>query len=462
MLIQSFSGIRGVYGKDLTDDIARRYAYVFNEFLRKKLGREPLVVVGYDTRASSEKLKEAVFDSLFDIIDVGIMPVAAVELGVREFKADGGIMITASHNEPEYNGFKFLDNKGAVLRPDDINEVINDFHGLSEKDSLNNTRKIVDKHDDLLDRYCKFLKGIVGEIDNKVKVVLDVNGGSGIVVKKVIENLGLDNVEIINDKAGEFKRKIEPNKESLDYLKDIIKDAEFAAGFDCDADRVEILLKDGSLVDGNYLLALIVDDVLSENKGIVVTNDATSNVVNRVAEKHNCEVKEVEVGEINVVDEMLRLKSPVGGEGSNGGVIMPPSRCRDGILSVLYLLKIINGKNKPLNQMIKELPRYYNVQKKIKFKEPIKNEIIKKSLKSKISNSFESSIRNKIKNHYLKKKYTIQETGDITGGLKVIINKNNFVWFRVSKTEPNLLRIIADSDSEEETNRLLEEASSLF
>ena len=108
MLVQSFSGIRGVYGKDLTDDIARRYAYVFNEFLREKLGKEPRIVVGYDTRLSNNALREAVFDALFDIIDVGVMPVAAVELGVREFMADGGIMITASHNEPEFNGFKFL------------------------------------------------------------------------------------------------------------------------------------------------------------------------------------------------------------------------------------------------------------------------------------------------------------------------------------------------------------------
>jgi len=455
MLIQSFSGIRGIYGKDLTDDIARRYAHVFNEFLRKRLNKEPLIVVGHDTRASSNDLKEAVFDSLFDIIDVGIMPVAAIELAVREYKADGGIMITASHNDPEFNGFKFLDKDGAVLRPDDINIVIKQFKNisnLSEEEFLDKhlykeelkekIKKVNKKNKDLIIRYSDFLKKIVGEIDNKVKVILDVNGGSGIILDEIIKKLGLANIKLINDKAGEFKRKIEPNEESLKYLKTIMKkeNAEFAAGFDCDADRVEILLKDGSLVDGNYLLALIVDDILGKNKGIVVTNDATSNVVRRVAEKHDCEVKEVEVGEINVVDEMLKLKSPIGGEGSNGGVILPPSRCRDGILSILYLLKIINNRKKSLNQLIKELPKYYTLQKKIKVDKPID--------------------RNKIKKYYLNKKYLIQETGDITGGLKIIINKNNFVWFRVSKTEPNLLRIIADSETE--SKRLLAEACSLL
>lgn len=457
MLIQSFSGIRGVYGKDLTDDIARRYVYVFNEFLRKKLNREPKVVVGYDTRASNKALKEAIFDSLFDVIDVGVVPVAAVELAVREYKADGGIMITASHNEPEFNGFKFLDEDGAILRPDDINKVIDEFNKINKlseeefldkhlyKDELKEKIKRVNKkNEELVYKYCNFLRKIVGKIDNEVRVILDVNGGSGIILKWIVKKLNLKDVKIINDKAGEFKRRIEPNEESLNYLKTIIKkeNAEFAAGFDCDADRVEILLKDGSLVDGNYLLALIVDYILDKNKGTVVVNDATSNVVKKIAEKYNCEVKEVEVGEINVVDEMLRLKSSIGGEGSNGGIIVPPSRCRDGILSILYLLKIINEKGKPLDKLIQELPKYYTIQKKVKIDKPIN--------------------KDKTKNYYLRKKYAIQETGDVTGGLKIIIDKNSFVWFRVSKTEPNLLRVIADSNSEKESKRLLAEACSLF
>ncbi len=488
MLIQSFSGIRGIYNKDLTDDIARRYAYVFNEFLKKKLKHEPTIVVGYDTRPSNKALKQAITHPLSDIIDVGIMPVAAIELAVREYKADAGIVITASHNPPNYNGLKFLDKDGAVLRPEDIDRIIRNFNKkekiiignknpnrpkgrgifnvpntqietmhinnmhpstLSEGVFETNKKKtIVKKNSDLIKRYSGFLKKIVGNVNNKTKVLLDVNGGSGIILKEIIKILELDNIKIINDKAGKFKRQIEPNENSLKYLKGIIKEesAEFAAGFDCDADRVEILLKNGALVDGNYLLALIADDILNKKKGTVVTNDATSHLITKIAEKHNCKVKEVEVGEINVVDEMLKLKSPIGGEGSNGGVIIPPSRCRDGILSVLYLLKIINKKNSSLNQLIKELPKYHTIQKKIKFDKPINNKRIK----------------NRIKKYYLRRKYIIQETGGISGGIKVIINKNTFVWFRVSKTEANLLRIITDSTSKTESNKLLAEAFSLL
>jgi len=185
MLVQSFSGIRGIYGKDLTDDISRKYAYIFNEFLKKKLKRErkikdfptsksndfeePTIVVGYDTRPSNKALKQSVMDSLFNIIDVGIMPVAAIELAVREYKADGGIVITASHNEPEYNGFKFLDNDGAVLRSNDMVTVINEFNkiiNLSEEEFLdkhlykkelkNRIKRVVKVSNNIIDKYSEF------------------------------------------------------------------------------------------------------------------------------------------------------------------------------------------------------------------------------------------------------------------------------------------------------------------
>ncbi|MBW2975261.1 hypothetical protein KY366_06085 [Candidatus Woesearchaeota archaeon] len=459
MLVQSFSGIRGVYGKDLTEETALKYSYLFNGFLKKKLGKEPLVAIGYDTRASNKALKKALFTSFLNIIDAGIVPVAALELAVREFKADGGIMITASHNEPEYNGFKFLDRDGAVLRPKDIHKLITDFNKISslpkegflEKhpvDRSNEKKKIDEKNKEIIDMYALFLKKAIGKFSNKSRIIIDVNGGSGMILSRIIKKLGLSNIMVINDYGGRFIRKIEPNEESLRYLKGIIKKegADFAAGLDCDADRAEILLDDGSLVDGNYLLALIADDILEKSSGTVVTNDATSNLVSVIAQKHNCDVKEVEVGEINVVDEMLRLDSPIGGEGSNGGVIIPPSRCRDGILSVLCLLKIINEKGRALKQLIGDLPEYYSLQEKIRFK----------------GQADIKEIRGRIKGYYLDKRCLIKETGGMTGGLKALADGNSFVWFRFSKTEPGLLRVIADSCSEKESKRLLQEASSLL
>ena len=380
MLIASFSGIRGIYGKELTDDVARKFCYCYGQFLGKNLK----VVVGTDTRESSERLKQAVFDSIdAEFVDVGVMPTPAVELAVREYKADGGVIITASHNEPRYNGFKFLGKDGAILRPKDMNAVIKRFFeikGLNGIDFFDRhlykgndlkIKKITKKHKDALDIYFHFLNKLVNKNNffkrnNKklrdIKILIDPNGGAGIVAKGILKRFGV-NVASINNEPGKFARLIEPNGESLSYLKGVIaeKKADFGAGFDCDADRVELILPDGSLVDGNYALALCIYEVLNKKNQTIVVNDATSGLIIEIADGLNAKVIETEVGEINVVDEMYKKKAAIGGEGSNGGVIVPPSKCRDGILTLLLIIKLIIKKNKSLKELIGCLPKYYTL-----------------------------------------------------------------------------------------------------
>ncbi|MDP2925014.1 MAG: hypothetical protein Q8N99_01450 [Nanoarchaeota archaeon] len=168
--------------------------------------------------------------------------------------------------------------------------------------------------------------------------------------------------------AGVFQRLIEPNDSSLRYLQKYIveQNADFAIGLDCDADRVEIVLREGNLVSGNDILAIIIEEILSEIKNpeekTIVVNDATSYLVKEIAEKYKANWQEVEVGEINVVDKMLELSSPIAGEGSNGGVIIPPTRCRDGILTILFLLKVLENKKTTLKELIKKLPKYHYVE----------------------------------------------------------------------------------------------------
>lgn len=461
MLIQSFSGIRGIYPKELTQDIARRYAYVFSNFLKKK-NKAPLVVIGNDPRKSSEPLKGAMFDIFYNIIDTGIATTPMIELAVREYKADGGIIITASHNEPEYNGFKFLDKDGAVLRPKDINKIINDFNkikNLKEIDFLDKlsekkiVHKINKKNNDIINRYYDFIIKIIKKENielikkSNFKVILDPNGGAGVIAKDILEKIGVKVIGI-NMEYGKFKRQIEPTSESLSYLKNIIKkENTIAAGFDCDADRVEILDENGNMVSGQYVLALAVDEVLSSiknpEKQIIVTNDVTSNLVRETTEKYNTKVKETEVGEINVVDEMLKNNSIVGGEGSNGGVIIYPSRCRDGILTLIMILRMMAKRKRLLAEIIKSYPKYYSTRIKIGYN-PKQHDKIKKALKK----------------YYSKNK--IQETGGITGGLKIIIDDKSFLWFRASKTESNVFRIIADSDDKEKCDKLLEDGIKVF
>jgi phosphomannomutase len=245
-----------------------------------------------------------------------------------------------------------------------------------------------------------------------------------------------------------FNRLVEPNIESLKYLKDEIKNknCDFAIGFDCDADRVEILLSDGTLVSGNEILALITEEILIHSKKsekTVVVNDATSYLVKEISDKYKAKYIEVEVGEVNVVDKMIECYADIGGEGSNGGVIIPPSKCRDGILTFLVLLKLIIEKNKSLKEIIDELPKYYYLKEKIKIKEDF------------------VLLREKIKEHYIKEGFDILETGDSTGGLKAI-KENSWIWFRQSKTEDKVLRIISDSHNKNISEMLLYQAKELL
>src|SRR3989338_3838196 len=458
-LMQSFSGIRGIYGKDLTESVAVRYAYAYYSFLRDKTRKNnPTIVIGMDTRPSGIKISDAIMGILdCSFIDVGIAPTPAVEFAVRHFNADGGIIITASHNEPYWKGFKFLGNDGAVLNEKDMNLVINNFRIKTLKNFHKiQERKILEKNTEAIKEYIEFLHGIIGIEnierikDSRQKIVLDPNGGTGAIAKKILEQIGVEVIGV-NMAYGKFSRAIEPNEDSMIYLKNVIDEnkADFAAGFDCDADRVEILMKNGQLLSGNYILALAVDEILpnagNPKNNTVVVKDATSNVVRDIVQKHGAKLKEIEVGETNVVEEMQKSKAIVGGEGSSGGLIIPPSKCRDGILTLLMILAIAAKKEKKLHDIIDEFPKYFTLRKKIEF-DASKHSIIKKHLK----------------NYYSKKGLEARENGGIKGSLKIITGKNSFVWFRASKTESNVFRIISDSDKNEEGERLLKEAVEVF
>ena len=452
-LVESFSGVRGIYGKDFTESVAVRYAHSYLSFLRNKTGKNNItIVIGMDTRPSGIKFMDSVIGLIdANFIDVGILPTPAIELAVRYFNADGGIVITASHNEPFWNGFKFLNSDGSILNDKEMNLVIQGSKSLSNFHRIQD-RKVMERNSEASRKYVDFLFEIIGKenIENiknsKQKIIVDPNGGAGIVAKKILEQAGVEVIGV-NMSYGEFKRQVEPTQDSLVYLKNIIDEskADFAAGFDCDADRVEILMQNGQFLSGNYVLALVAHETLSSLRNpkgqVVVVNDATSNIVRDIVQQFGAKIKEVEVGETNVVESMKKFKSVVGGEGSSGGAIISPSKCRDGILNLLAILSIVAKKQQKLLEIVHEMPVYYNLKRKVEYEQK-KHDEIKKNLK----------------NHYAKQGFEVRETGGMKGGLKIIIDKNSFVWFRASKTESNVFRIISDSDKKEKAEKLIEEA----
>ena len=456
MLAESFSGVRGTYKEDLDEFTAKKYAYAFSKFLMRSMGK-PLVIIGRDTRRSSESLKDAMIEVLLqecDVIDIGINTTPAIEFAVRHFNAAGGIIITASHNPPEDNGWKFLNSTGSLLKPGDMQEVIDIFKKISH---LEKKRfKGLLEEEDISGKYADFILETVGEQginrikESKLKIVVDPNGGTAaVVIRHVLERLDVNIIEI-NMELGKFVRKIEPNAETLKDVAEKVKEtnADLGAGFDCDADRVELIDNKGNILSGHCVLALLVEEVLSDYKGknrVIVTNDATSNIVKEIAEKHSAKVEEVEVGEINVVEKIDELNSPVGGEGSSSGGIFPPSRCRDGILTMLMILRLIARKNKKLSEIYEELPKYYTPRKNIQ-----------------CSPENSKKIRALIEKKFKDKGYEIKKTGDETGGLKIITDKNSWIWFRASKTEPGTYRIISDSNDEERSKELLDDGIKIF
>jgi len=435
MLIESFSGIRGVWNQDLNINIVKKYAFSYFQYLVSQ--NLPLkLVIGRDSRESGKIISDIIFQiwkSLGgEVIDIGIFPTPVVEFAVRFFDASGGVIITASHNEPEYNGFKFLGSSGGVLYPEEIAKVIE----LKRTVKIVNVENIFEinviDHKKLINAYIDFLKNIIGNLNfGGKKVLIDPNGGSlATCYSQIFQAFGVE-VNVVGEKVGCFWRKVEPKEE---YLQEVPKyfdeDTLFAACFDCDADRVEFVLRNGKVVSGQHVLSILLETLLPKsNNKTVVTNDATSGMVREVIEKYGGKMVEVEVGEANVVKEMERLSATLGGEGSSGGGIVFPNRCRDGILSTLIVCKYLKQTGKTLEQCMDDLPKYITHVEKWTGKDVQK-------------------LRKKLKQLAVEKGFKIVTTGDGDGGMKVYFDKTSWIWIRESKTESGVVRCIVDGKNE--------------
>jgi phosphomannomutase len=447
MLVQSLSGIRGIYGKSLTPDIASKYASSYFSIFRPKT-----IVIGRDTRPSGPAIKTAMINVLpCKVIDVGILPTPAIQNAVRHFKADGGIIITASHNPAEWNGFKFLRKDGSVLHEDEMAKVIASYEKTALRPPALSKKTIaVQKRAEALEAYTKFVLNTISKkaLDTikrqNIVILIDPNGGAGVVAKDILEKADME-VIVVNMEPGRFEREIEPTRESLAYLLPKLKRAKasFAAGFDCDADRVEILLPNGNILSGNEMLALAAQRIFSQAKNpkkeTVVVNNATSSMVKEVVEAFGAKYVEVEVGEANVIHAMKKEKATLGGEGSSSGIILAPATSRDGILGVL-MMAALGGR---LSSLLENLPESCYLKEKITI-EPSKIPYAKQMFYG----------------------FYHSKTPDVDfrkgGAVKAWLSKRSFVWCRDSKTEEGILRVIVDAPTKKEATFLMQEALSVI
>lgn len=433
----SISGVRGIVGDTLIPPIIIRFAQAFGTFTNG--GK---IVVGTDTRPSREMVKHAVIAGLLstgcEIVDVGIVPVPTLQFIVRKLNADGGIMITASHNPIEWNALKFVSSTGTFLTQQQIERVIDIYHqgSFTLKSSLEYKQLIYDTT--VAETHIeKILSSVdVEKIKKcKFKVVLDsCNGAGSILTIKLLEHLGCQVVAINTDITKPFPRNPEPLPENLKQLCDTVKETNADIGFaqDADADRLAIVSDEGIAIGEEYTLALAVKNVLSKTKGPVVINLSTSKMVEDICLENNCKLYRTKVGEINVVEKMQKVNAVIGGEG-NGGVIYPEvNPCRDSLCGIALILELLSTTGVKLSKLLQQLPKYYMAKSKIT-----------------ISSDKVGTVLN-----YFRKKFSNEEI-DTQDGLRITFSEG-WIHLRPSNTEP-IIRIVVETAKEELTTQIINE-----
>ena len=370
-LMRSISGIRGIVGDTLTPQVLQSHVRAFLEITKAKR-----VVIGRDSRPTGEAIVQFVAGicrlSGVDVIDVGLSTTPTVELLTTHFKADAGIIITASHNPLEWNALKFLNSKGLFLGPNDVKQLfaLADANQFSYPDyrAMGKCEVAPDADGVHIEGTLKIPYVDVDAIKAKhFKVAVDaVNGAGSFIVPRLLEELGCEVVRVHCNPDGTFPRGAEPIPANLGDLRNAVKENGCAVGFavDPDADRCALVSGEGKSIGEEYTLAIAVDEVLAKHKGGVCVNLSTSRMNEDVAAKYGCEFSRAKVGEINVSLQMIEKGCIIGGEG-NGGVILPALHYgRDSLVAAALVLSWMARHGGGPEKFVAENPAYVMPKKK--------------------------------------------------------------------------------------------------
>src|SRR5437667_6343055 len=389
-LMVGVSGIRGIVGKDLTNEVVGRYARAFGRWAK---ARKPVVVVGRDARESGPAFERAVVDGLGSVgcavVKVGLVPTPTVQLAVEHHAAGGGIAITASHSPIEWNALKFIGPDGIFLDGADgarVQKLVGeDGGGLGRTGEVTTDDGAVERH---LDAVLRLAAVAVERIrKRKLTVALDaVRGAGGPVMRALLERLGCEVAGINLETDGRFPRSPEPVPENLGGLSTLVTRAGAALGIavDPDVDRLAIVDESGRPIGEDYTLAFAVRAVLGgpadggtggrktqspstrpADRPSVVCNLSTSLVVEDAARECGAEVVRTPVGEVHVARAILRLAAVIGGEG-NGGVMYPALHAgRDAPVAAALLLTLLARDGRGVSELVAAAPRYAIVEAKV-------------------------------------------------------------------------------------------------
>ncbi len=449
-LITSISGIRGTIGGNGADGLTpvaiARFASAFGTWvLKNSKSKKKRVVIGRDARISGEMVRGIVVSSLnalgIDVIDLGLSTTPTVEMAVTDLKADGGIIITASHNPKEWNALKLLNRNGEFISEKDGTEVLQiakqesfSFAPVHHLGSYKRDNSFIQKHiKKILALPLVDVKAIRWK---KFKAVIDcVNSTGGIAVPLLLQSLGIKQItKLYSIPDGNFPHNPEPLPENLKVLaKEVRKrKADIGIAVDPDVDRLALVCEDGSMFGEEYTLVAVADYVLGKEKGAAVSNLSSTRALRDVAEKHGQKYFASAVGEVNVVRMMKEKKAVIGGEG-NGGVIYPKLHYgRDALVGIALFLSHLAISGKKSSELRKTYPDYFMSKKKIALTDGIDIDKILRAMRERYS------------------KFEIN-TSD---GLRIDFS-DGWIHLRKSNTEP-IVRVYSESSSKKNADELAE------
>ena len=449
-LIKSISGIRGTIGGKVNENLTPldvvKFTSAFGTWIQnkknKKNKKKITLVIGRDARISGQMVSNLVAATLqglgVNVVDLGLSTTPTVEIMVPELQADGGIILTASHNPKQWNALKLLNEKGEFINGKDGAEVLDlaekeDFH-YAEVDDLGKYEMVKNGFDIHIQKIMNLSMVDKEAIKTKkYKVILDaVNSTGGISLPPLLEQLGCEVVKLYCEPNGHFPHNPEPLKEHLTDICDLVKreKADLGIVVDPDVDRLALIDEKGEMFDEEYTLVAVADYLLKHKKGVAVSNLSSSRALRDVAKTHDSEYFASAVGEVNVVNLMKDKNAVIGGEG-NGGIIYPELHYgRDSLVGVALFLTHLAKESKLVSELRATYPAYFMGKKKIELTPEINvDEVLEK----------------------IKVKYQNEEISTIDG-VKIDFEKT-WVHLRKSNTEP-IIRIYTEAKSQKEADQL--------
>ena len=448
-LIKSISGIRGTIGGVAVDNLTPidtvKFAAAYGSWLKGYSKKEVLtVVVGRDARLSGEMIQNLVVSTLvglgIKVIDLDLSTTPTVEIAVPLEKADGGIILTASHNPKQWNALKLLNERGEFLNEEEGNIVLK----LAEKEdflfadvdnlgTITSNNSYMDIHVDEVLKLSLIDREVIKAA--KFKVVVDaVNSTGGIAIPKLLEELGVEVVKLYCEPTGHFPHNPEPLKEHLTDISELVvkENADFGIVVDPDVDRLAIICNDGEMFGEEYTLVACADYVLGKTKGNTVSNLSSTRAVRDITEKHGGSYETSAVGEVNVVAKMKKNNAIIGGEG-NGGIIYPESHYgRDSLVGSALFLMLIAERGGTVRELRDSYPSYFMSKNKIQLTSKLDVDALLKAMENKYKNENVTTI----------------------DGVKIDF-PDNWVHLRKSNTEP-IIRVYTEAKTQAEADSLAE------